>query len=97
MRPIDADALYKTLEEIRMDYNDEESLSSDFAALVIELVQDEYLAKAPTIDPESLRPQGKWSGTVCSNCGESTSFYYDCNYCPKCGAKMEQEEDNETD
>lgn len=51
----------------------------------------------PTIDPESLRPQGKWSGTVCSNCGESTSFYYDCNYCPNCGAKMEQEGDNETD
>lgn len=32
---------------------------------------------------------GKWMGTVCSVCGESVSFYYDCNYCPVCGAKMD--------
>lgn len=34
------------------------------------------------------RPHGEWFGTVCTNCGESTSFYYDCNYCPQCGADM---------
>lgn len=32
---------------------------------------------------------GEWFGTVCSACGESTSFSYDCKYCPNCGAKME--------
>lgn len=32
---------------------------------------------------------GQWFGTVCTACGESTSFYYDCNYCPYCGAKMD--------
>lgn len=32
---------------------------------------------------------GTWLGTVCTVCGESTSFYYDCDYCPQCGAKME--------
>lgn len=38
----------------------------------------------PVID----RPKGEWMGTVCSNCGESTSFYYDCKFCPNCGADM---------
>lgn len=37
---------------------------------------------------------GQWFGTVCSACGESTSFYYDCYYCPNCGAKMEDEEND---
>lgn len=34
---------------------------------------------------------GWWAGTVCTACGESTSDYYNCNYCPRCGAKMEGE------
>lgn len=40
--------------------------------------------------------RGHWFGTVCTACGESTSFYYDCNYCPYCGAKMDgkEREDN---
>ena len=32
---------------------------------------------------------GKWMGTVCTACGESVSFYYDCDYCPRCGVKMD--------
>lgn len=42
---------------------------------------------------EALKAQrhGVWFGTVCSCCGKSTSFYYDCNYCPNCGAKMDEE------
>jgi len=32
----------------------------------------------------------KWFGTVCSACGESTSWNYDCEYCPHCGAKMDE-------
>ena len=35
---------------------------------------------------------GRWMGTVCSACGGSTSYYYDCDYCPHCGAKMDLEE-----
>lgn len=38
------------------------------------------------------RRHGEWRGTVCSCCGESTSFYYDCNYCPCCGAIMDGSE-----
>ena len=37
---------------------------------------------------------GIWFGTVCTACGESTSFYYNCAYCPWCGAKMDEEEHN---
>lgn len=43
----------------------------------------------PTVDPVK---HGRWMGTVCSACGESFSEYYDCNYCPNCGAKMDEEE-----
>ena len=54
----------------------------------------------PAIDPESLRPKGRWvsdEGDVLFHCSEcetqiSTSWDYDdlhWNYCPNCGAKME--------
>lgn len=32
---------------------------------------------------------GRWFGTVCSSCGESDSMYFDHDYCPNCGAKMD--------
>lgn len=35
---------------------------------------------------------GEWAGTVCCCCGESTVNYYDCDYCPNCGAKMDGKE-----
>lgn len=43
----------------------------------------------------SYRRHGEWLGTVCSCCGESTSFYYDCTYCPHCGAEMDGGTENE--
>ena len=48
------------------------------------------IGELPSI--QSKEKTGKWFGTVCSACGESTSFYYDCFYCPNCGAKMEDNE-----
>lgn len=42
-------------------------------------------------DVQEVR-HGKWAGTVCTNCGESTSDYYDCDYCPHCGTRMDGEE-----
>ena len=38
---------------------------------------------------QSEEQTGHWFGSVCTVCGESTSFYYDCQFCPKCGARME--------
>lgn len=50
------------------------------------------IANVPSVEPKTGQKTrtGKWFGTVCSACGESTSFYYDCDYCPHCGAKMEE-------
>lgn len=44
----------------------------------------------PAADVQEVRHE-KWFGTVCSACGESTSFWFDCNYCPNCGARMDGE------
>lgn len=61
---------------------------------------EQDIENVPTIDPESLRPKGRWvsdEGDIlfhCSECGTqiSTSWDYDdlsWNYCPNCGKKME--------
>ena len=53
------------------------------------------IEKVPTIDPESLRPKGRWikeeNGViVCSECGEEHEWEdYRATYCEDCGAKME--------
>lgn len=50
-----------------MDYIDEESMSSKFAADVIETVQDEYLAESPTVDAvEVVRCKDCKYGDMCS-------------------------------
>ena len=30
----------------------------------------------------------EWCGSVCAKCGESTSEWYDFEFCPHCGRKM---------
>ena len=56
----------------------------------------EFIASAPTIDPESLRPSGRWIDigknyyTVVSQCSECGAKYdFRSHYCPNCGARME--------
>lgn len=49
-RLINANAFKVFLEGVRQDYIEENTFSSDFAANVIETVQDNYLELAPTVD-----------------------------------------------
>lgn len=44
--------------------------------------------EAPTIEPEPVK-HGRWCGTVCSNCASSDCNYFDHDYCPFCGARMD--------
>lgn len=50
--------------------------------------------KAPTIDPESLRPTAHWkriqdAAYMCTYCKSCFAFIpYNYQYCPECGAKM---------
>ena len=60
-----------------------------------------YVNRRPTIDPESLRPKGRWEyvddGVLIGNgmhmeCSECSVWKIDRQrtpYCPNCGAKME--------
>lgn len=67
------------------------------------VVNVEDIENAPTIDPESLRPCGKWEKrqtnvgeeTYCTACGKEAEILQDgggcellSDYCPHCGAKM---------
>lgn len=59
------------------------------------------IEEAPTIDPEDLRPKGKWERVIpmksaakwsrkvsCSICHREGYDYH--RYCPNCGARMEE-------
>ena len=103
-RLIDANAFKMILELVRQDYLEEDTFSSDFAANVIETVQDEYLANAPTVDAVEV-VHGRWehirdygNGNVfsyCSNCktpirvNSQFALELDNHYCRYCGAKMD--------
>lgn len=51
----------------------------------------EIIETAPTIDPEELRPKGRWivhgNSCECSNCNTVGSPHWKC--CPVCEVKME--------
>ena len=84
MRLIDADALKK-------DFN------LNFGGVSHAAAAAEIIDRQPTIDPESLRPRGRWKDACyyhdcplcyeCSNCG--LKLMYKPNYCPNCGCFME--------
>lgn len=59
---------------------------------ILKIIADIINAQ-PAVDVQEVM-HGKWIGTVCSFCGESTSNYYDCNYCPHCGARMDGEKND---
>ena len=53
-RLIDANAFKVFLEGVRQDYIEDNTFSSDFAANVIETVQENYLELAPTVEAVEL-------------------------------------------
>lgn len=74
---------------------------SDESLKIYEIIR--LLVNEPTIDPESLRPHGRWVRPKlkptyridapyykCSSCGETEDYI--SQYCPNCGAKMDLEE-----
>ena len=76
-RLIDANAFKIFLEEVRQDYLEEGTFSSDFAAKVIETVQDEYLANAPTVDAVEV--------VRCKDCKECFTRANGTTYCRRTG------------
>lgn len=87
-RLIDANAFREFLEVIRMDYIEEDTLSSEFAACLIETVQDEYLALAPTVDAVEVvrckdckwyNPRGGVAGQKTIICSYQSGDFF-CSY-----------------
>ncbi len=72
-RLIDANAFRTYLEEVRQEMLEEDTMSSNFAAEVIETVQDEYLQKPPTVDAVEV--------VRCKDCKE---WEYDENFSGWC-------------
>lgn len=78
--------------------------------LTVSLIR-RHIEAAPTIDPESLRPHGRWvcvnlaygryECSVCHAADEDCSDYYGAHnvtgqdFCPYCGAKMDGGETDE--
>lgn len=92
-RLIDADELLEKAEYISTGFKSR-GMQVCFYGVTAATIEN-----APTIDPESLRPHGKWvkepfsSRCVCTNCKsvfpEWIRVY---NYCPFCGARMMEKE-----
>jgi formylmethanofuran dehydrogenase subunit E len=80
LRLIDANALKKENDQL---------LHCDFPYLS-ETTLEELIDDAPTIDAEPVR-HGKWIDEHCSECGEYVYHGDTRNYCPNCGARMDEE------
>lgn len=102
MRLIDADALNAALLDFRDIMCDTEP-DDVFEECTYNVVMDciRTMTATPTIDPESLRPNGRWEiytdedevfGDIyypkCTLCGKLA--FSTTSYCPNCGAKMEE-------
>lgn len=97
MRPIDADELLGIEKILSLGVR-----STEAKVLMEQVIFD--IQQSPTINSEGLRPKGKWEapeehgfslkvkgkhlGTICSCCCSWSDNQYD--FCPNCGAKMEE-------
>lgn len=107
LRLIDADVLERIVEE---------KFHEHYGATVYQFMHDFFrfiirqIRKAPTIDPESIRPHGQWVEYDCYKCNSDgepvikTATVLVCSVCGReeryrepychCGAKMDLEEDD---
>lgn len=89
--------IQKIADKFRNHYSDScYQFVHDFFRCVMKQINN-----APTINPDDIRPQGRWhyttmggivslNGYCCSLCHEQF-FCKPYNYCPNCGAKMKGE------
>lgn len=61
------------------------------------VIYESDLDLLPPVTP--TRPTARWerlanNSKKCSNCGKLIIYYYDYKYCPNCGARMAESEDN---
>lgn len=89
MRLIDADELLEKAEYISTGFKSR-GMQVCFHGVTAATIEN-----APTVDPESLRPHGKWVKDqfsyryLCTNCKMTLPEWMGVfNYCPGCGAKM---------
>ena len=99
-RLIDADAVLKSMEIVS-----DKCKTLDETIIAVNMIS--IVENAPEVDAEPVRrgmwidnnagnhdPRDRW--VKCSLCGYSTTdrFSKEYNYCPNCGAKMEEESEN---
>ena len=102
MRPIDADAIEKTLQDAA-DYAMNEK-KAPMQAAALDVARGLIMA-APTIKAEPVA-HGRWEDGEATHGYKRCSYCKNCyiaesvplrkwNYCPQCGAKMDLEGNNE--
>lgn len=100
VRLIDANALCLHIKRHGILLGDEDATDEQRERYMLRVVSEQ-----PTIDPETLRPTGRWDmrggKRYCTNCGkracvtrDSEDFWYTVgtDYCPNYGAKMTDNE-----
>ena len=102
MRLIDADALLEGIAELKQSpwFNDKYGYA--YRKEAVEAIEYLCIKKEPTIDAVEV-VRSKWVEAedigdccyACLNCGFIRDGYlsYPANYCPNCGAKMEEDDE----
>ncbi len=96
MRPIDADALLQRIEnwdrQLRSYTHYTDRIVCNVLCGVVDEIEDmDTLDYAPVKRGEWVtKPDGFIPADIyCSECGKRYNFFYNPNYCPNCGAKMD--------
>jgi ribosomal protein S27AE len=87
----------QAVKETIFEQGSAEKLEIDFAKL---LLLQRAIKALPSVTPQPTRPTARWETLVedynkCSKCGEMGKFYRIYKYCPNCGARMAESEDEE--